>query len=289
MKILDFEAASEFVDAVQQQVRDRTLSHPRKWFFEHFHAFVANNYKSILDNKSSHYVEARKHPIIAKIAAEQPAFLDEIPEPVRQKDDFRSLYNELGPRRGGRERYFYHIQFWMLCKFADEPETVAISSKQFGGSFENYFGFPLPMTGAEAKEKYSAFRKSGSRSAMPSEEDGFARQQHSQDQSAATQQEPTAASDEEAVVEDDLKKAQWAEQVLGTPRNVPKSTIHWIAEQQYERGVLTHEIIEEAARVLLDDRYRDIPKSADEVERDRIVNSFLREALDAMKARESKD
>lgn len=289
MTILDFDAASEFVDAVQLHVRDRTLNHPRKWFFEHFHAFVANNYKSILDNNSSHYVEARKHPIIAKIAAEQPAFFDEIPEPIRAKNDFRSLYNELGPKRGGRERYFYHIQFWMLCKFPDEPETIAISKHQFGGSFESFFGFPLPLKGEEAKREYSAFRKERLRTVLHGVEEGSERQHLSQDQNTVFQQNSSDAAKGSANIKDDLKKAQWAEQVLRTPRNVSKSTIHWIAEQQYKRGVLSHEIIEEAARVLLTDRYRDIPETAEEKELDRIVASLLRSNLDRKKARQGKE
>ncbi len=194
----------------------------------------------------------------------------------------------ISPRGVVVENGTFIISYWMLCRYPKEPETLSISNKQFGGSFEDFFGFPLPTNGKDALQRYAAFRDSRSMNSGIVEEKPK-NHQSSQNQTDDLVQQPSGNAESSTSTSNDSKRAQWAEKILGTPRFVPKSTIHSAAKGAYERGVKRPEDIEKAARLLLDDRYRNIPETAEEMERERVFQRILGEALDNMKPDESKE
>ena len=55
------------------------------------------------------------------------------------------------------EAHYLHALFWMLARFPNLREVRSIEEEVFGTSFENFFGFKLPLDGELATTKFNDF------------------------------------------------------------------------------------------------------------------------------------
>lgn len=162
MSNIDEAAGAAFERCISALIQDDVIDRPQDHLGGVIGPFIERHYAAIFPDKTwSGKKGAEYTNLVFQIAQDNHAF----------RPDFRKHLDTVvdGPRQAvyaiirgqGSQSDCIQIMLWMLCKFPNFDETIALQRKVFRGeTFEKFFGFPPPLDGQKAERQYGEFLKS---------------------------------------------------------------------------------------------------------------------------------
>lgn len=159
MSALDKEAGAQFVSEIERLASQGAVVHPRECFWDDFQSFIETE-KSRLLNATYRSWSDYAPAIVLLIADQSPDLLHNMTFRAKTRiDSAANLLHGLSPKGKAAPEHASRILFWLLSLHPNHPSTLSIERKVFRGkTFEEFFGFPLPQEGEQARSLYNQWK-----------------------------------------------------------------------------------------------------------------------------------